>query len=70
MAVKPVLFGCIGLVVAYLLRVAFWFVSTMPHGSTGLTAHSGGSRYGLLQDPAFLGLAVLCVGLGLYLGKP
>jgi hypothetical protein len=61
---KALLFGSIGLV-AFAVRVVCWFVSTMPHGNTGLTAHSGGSRYGLLQDPLLL--AASGVGLGFYL---
>lgn len=72
---KTLLLGCIGLAVALVLRVVIWFVFAMSHGKNmGLTAHAGsrdsrlilGTR--LLQDPLFLILAVVCVGLVVYLG--
>jgi hypothetical protein len=64
---KALLFGSIGLGIAFILRVVWWFVAGVPHGNTGLTAYAG---YTFWRDPLFQIMAVLCVGLGLYLGRP
>ena len=56
---KACLFGCIGIVIACVLRVLWGFVSSMPHSQDVI--------FIVELDTLFLLLAVACVGLGGYL---
>jgi hypothetical protein len=65
---KTLFFGCIGLVVAFVLRMVWWFVAAVLHEPRDSRIIV--SPRLLLHDPLFLVFAVVCVGLGVYLGKP
>jgi hypothetical protein len=64
---KALLFACIGLVVAVVLRVGWWFAFAMSH-RTEDSRFTLGPRE-LLHDPLFLVLAVVCIGLVVYLAN-
>jgi hypothetical protein len=61
---KALLFGCIGLVVAVVLRIAGLAISARDVRTGDISVVVSPA---LLRDPLFLVLAVTCVGLGVYL---
>jgi hypothetical protein len=64
---KALLFGCAGLVVALVLRVAWWFASAMSHSTQDSRLVLGPRE--LLRDPLFQILVVVCIGLVVYLAN-
>jgi hypothetical protein len=62
---KAFLFGSIGLIVAVVLQVAERFVSAIWHSRTSPDLYVVLDS-GMLSDKLFLLLAVVCIGLGVY----
>jgi hypothetical protein len=62
---KTLLFGCIGLAIAFVLRVA-WLLTGL-YGARDSRLMIG---LPLLRDPAFIVLSLVCVGVGVYLAVP
>lgn len=63
---KALLFGGIGLVAAVVLRIASCFVLAIWHSRVSPDLYVVLDSY-MLHDNLFLVLAVVCVGLGVYL---